>query len=487
MARRKLWVLLGLALASSCSLEPEYTRPSAELSPAWRELKPADYASTDGWKSAQPQDGVIRGDWWKMLGDPQLDALEDQVDISNQSVAQAAANFRAARALVAEARSQQFPTVTTTPTVTRSSSSAAVSHAPPYLLPFDASYEVDLWGRVRNSVSASAREAQASAADLENVRLSIQAELAVDYLQLRAQDSQKKLLDDTVADFRKALDLTRVRHEGGIASDLDVAQAETQLDTTLAQDTDLGVQRAQLEHAIAVLIGKPASAFSIPIEPLGVSPPAVPLGVPSHLLERRPDVAAAERRVAEANAQIGVARAAYFPTFTLTGEAGFASTTIGSLLTWPLRVWSVGASLAQTLFDAGKRSATVRQARASYDGTVATYRQTVLTATQQVEDALAAIRILSQERGQQDDAVRSAETALARAEDRYRFGVDSYLNVITAQNTLLTNQRTAVTIRLQQVTATVQLVKALGGGWEASRLPSQHAVAGNSPAPAAKR
>jgi NodT family efflux transporter outer membrane factor (OMF) lipoprotein len=418
-----------------------------------------------------------------MFGDPLLSSLEKQVEISNQTLALAAANYRVAQALVAEARSQMLPTVTTSPTVnvsssSSSSSSSALTRAFPsastsYQLPFVASWEADLWGRIRNTVNASADEAQATAGDLENTRLLVQSEVAVDYFQLRAQDSQKQLLDDTVVAYRKALDLTNIRHQGGIASDLDVAQAQTQLETTVAADTDLGVLRAQLEHAIAVLVGKPASSFSIPVAQLRADPPAIPPGVPSQLLERRPDIAAAERRAAEANAQIGVARAAYFPTLTLSGEAGFASTALGSLFSLPSRFWTLGAALAGTLFDGGKRQAAVEQVMASYDGTVATYRQTVLTAFEQVEDELAAVRILSQERRQQDDAVGSAKTALARAEDRYKFGVDSYLNVITAQSTLLVNQRTAMSIRLQQMTASVLLIKALGGGWDASRLPAQ--------------
>jgi len=483
---RRMSVAVVVALVAGCNLAPEYARPSAvppgaSTPAAYRELTPADFPSTDGWKMAQPRDDLIRGSWWEMFDDPLLNELEQQVDVSNQSIALAAANYRVARALVAEARAQLFPTVTTSPSVTRSSSSATTSPSvtrssssaiTQYQLPFDASWEADLWGRIRNSVYASADEAQATAADLENTRLLIHAEVAADYLELRAQDSQKEILDGTVTAFRKALELTKIRHEGGIASDEDVAQAETQLETTIAQDTDLGILRAQLEHAIAALVGKPASSFSIPTAPLRPSPPAVPLGLPSQLLERRPDIAAAERRVAEANAQIGVVKAAFFPTLTLSGSAGFASTALGSLLSAPSRFWQFGASLAQTLFDGGKRQAALEQAMASYDGTVASYRQTVLTAFQEVEDELASLRILSQERGQQDAAVASAQTALSRAEDRYKFGVDSYLNVITAQSTLLSNQRTAMNIRLQQMTASVLLIKALGGGWEASRLAS---------------
>ena len=485
--RRTRVAAIAVALVAGCNLAPEYARPSAfsptasaEMPAAFRELAPADFPSTDGWKTAQPRDDLIRGSWWEMFGDPLLNELEQQVDVSNQSLALAAANYRVARALVGEARAQLFPTVTTSPSVTRSKSGSGTtstsstrsssSATTQFQLPFDATWEADLWGRIRNSVNASTDEAQATAADLENTRLLIHSEVAVDYFQLRGQDAQKEILDSNVVAFRKALDLTKIRHEGGIASDEDVAQAETQLNTTIAQDTDLRVLRAQLEHAIAALTGKPASSFSIPLAPLQPNPPEVPLGLPSQLLERRPDIAAAERRVAEANAQIGVVKAAFFPTLTLSGSAGFASTALGSLLSAPSRFWQFGASLAQTLFDGGKRQATVEQAMASYDGTVASYRQTVLTAFQEVEDELASLRILSQERGQQDAAVASAQTALARAEDRYKFGVDSYLNVITSQSTLLSNQRTAMNIRLQQMTASVLLIKALGGGWEASRL-----------------
>jgi NodT family efflux transporter outer membrane factor (OMF) lipoprotein len=469
---RRLCGPMGLAILASCSFAPRYTRPSAEAPQAYRELTPADYAGTDGWKQAQPSDELLRGSWWEIFGDPPLNELEQEVDVSNQTLALAAAHYREARALVAEARSQLFPTVTSSPSARRSRPGGNQ-----FQLPVDASWEPDLWGRVRNSVAANADEAQATAADLESTRLSLHAELAVDYSQLRAQDAQKQLLDDTVVAYRKALELTKIRHEGGVATDEDVAQAETQLQTTTAQDTDVGVARAQLEHAIAVLVGKPASSFSIPAAPLTANPPAIPLGVPSQLLERRPDIAAAERRVAEANAQLGVAKAAFFPTLTLSGDAGFASNALGTLFSLPSRVWALGASLATILFDGGQRQAQVEQAMASYAGLVASYRQTALTAFQEVEDELAAVRILSQERQQQDDAVAASERFLALAEDRYRFGVDPYLNVITAQTTLLVNRRTAVTIRMEQMTASAQLVKALGGGWEASQLPSPAAEA----------
>jgi NodT family efflux transporter outer membrane factor (OMF) lipoprotein len=467
-AWRTLFIPISAVLAAGCNFAPKYTRPSpASTTPAaWKELTPADFASTDGWKQAQPRDDVIRGSWWEMFGDPLLDELERQVDVANQTLAQAVATHREAEAVVAQSRSQLFPTVTTSPSAQRS--------GPPgtnrFQLPFDASWEVDLWGSIRNQVTASADEATATAADLENTRLSLHGQLATDYFQLRGLDAQKQLLDDTVAAFRKTLELTKVKHEYGTASDFDVAQAQTQLEQTIAQDIDVGISRAQFEHAIAVLVGKAASGFSIPAAPLRSNPPAVPLGVPSQLLERRPDIAAAERRVAEFNAQIGVAKAAFFPTLTLSGEGGFASSALSSLFSAPSRIWAFGASLAQTLFDGGKRQAQVEQALATYDFSVAGYRQTVLTAFQEVEDALAAIRILSQERRQQDAAVASAQRALALEMDRYKLGVDPYLNVIVAQTTLLSNQRSALTLRTEQMTASAQLIVALGGSWDASRL-----------------
>jgi NodT family efflux transporter outer membrane factor (OMF) lipoprotein len=329
-----------------------------------------------------------------------------------------------------------------------------------------------LFGRIRNTVRSAAYGAQASAADLENTRLTVQADIAADYFQLRGQDALKQLLDSTVVAFQQSLDLTRALYETGIDSDEDVAQAETQLETTQAQDTALDVQRAQFEHAIAMLTGQPASTFSIPIEPLKASPPAIPFGVPSQLLERRPDIAAAERLVAQANAQIGIATAAYYPTITLSGAAGLESIAIATWFTWPSRFFSIGPAAMETLFDAGLRRATVEQFRAQYDQTVANYRQTVLTAFQQVEDNLALLRILSVEIRYQDKAVKSAERSLALAKDRYRLGIDPYLNVITAQSSLLSNQGTAVNLRIQQMTASVGLIEALGGGWDASQLPS---------------
>ena len=484
MSKRLQFLIVLLVVLTSlegCVKGPKYSKPQVQIPASYKEIVPDNFKETDKWKFARPADDVIRGKWWEMFQDSQLSALEEQVNISNQSIALAEANFRSARALVKQSRSQYFPTVTTTPSITTTRPSSRLTQAnasgsrviTDYSLPFDASWEPDLGGRIRNTVSASTFEAQATAADLENIRLSVHAELAFDYYQLRALDAQKQLLDSTVAAFQEALELTQVRFQTGIASDEDVAQAETQLKTTQAQATDLGILRAQLEHAIAVLTGQPASTFGVSADPLKANPPAIPFGLPSQLLERRPDIAAAERRIAEANAQIGVTKAAFFPALTLSGSAGFESTSFLNWLTLPARFWSVGPALAQTLFDKGRRKAVTEQAVAIYDGTAASYRLTVLTAFQEVEDNLAALRILSRELEQQNDAVASAQRTLSLATDRYRSGIDSYLNVITAQTTLLTNQRTAVNLQMDQMTASVLLVKALGGGWNASQLPTQ--------------
>jgi len=461
---------------SGCSFAPHYAKPTVQMPSAFKELTPAQTNVTDGWKTAEPKDDAIRGHWWEMFGDTNLNALENEVNVSNQTVAVALENFLAARAVVKQTRSEFFPTVTADPSVTRARQSALRSGnvlAPTtattfnqYSLPLDASWEPDFWGSIRNSYKASKLEAQATLADLENTRLTVQAELAADYFTLRSLDSQKQLLDSTVGAYQDSLNLTRVLHKTGIDSDQDVAQAETQLNTTEAQATDLGIQRAQLEHAIALLVGQPASSFSLGTSPLAAQPIAVPFGVPSQLLERRPDIAAAERRVAEANAQIGVARAAYFPTVTLSGSVGYQSYSTANLFSGPAFAWSLGGALAQTVFDAGKRWAVTEQAWATYRGTVANYRETVLVAFQEVEDNLASLRILSQELQQQNAAVTSSQRYLNLAKDRYRLGVDSYLNIITAQTTLLTNQRTALNLQVEQMTASVQLIKALGGGFD---------------------
>ncbi len=498
------------AMTGGCVVGPRYERPTAPTAAAYKET---EAKSSDGtvWKVAQPQDtdAALRGNWWEAYGVPELNDLEQQVQKSNQSLAAALHSFEAARAMVAEARSQYFPTVTTAPAVTTgrqpvvqqqtngtTGGTVAGARVTTYTLPIDATWSPDLWGRVRNTVAGNVAAAQASAADLANTRLSLQAELAADYFQLRGEDSMKELLDSTVVAYRQSLELTRALYETGIDSDEAVAQAETQLEATEAQDVGVGITRAQLEHAIAVLVGQPASSFSLPSQALNPNAPAVPVSVPSTLLERRPDIAANERLVAQANAQIGVAQAAYFPTLTLTGGAGFEASRLASWLTWPSRFWSIGASLAETLFDAGLRKATVAQYRAQWEEAVANYRQTALTAFQQVEDNLASVRLLAQEVAKQDAAVKSAQRQLTVATDRYKLGIDPYLNVITAQTTVLSNQQTALNLRIQEMTSSVQLIEALGGGWQDTQLPSPTdlalgkqpndpaAAAGTPPAPA---
>jgi NodT family efflux transporter outer membrane factor (OMF) lipoprotein len=483
----------GTLALGGCMVGPKYHTPTAQTPGAYKEVTPENMKEIDNWKVARPSDTEMRGKWWETFNDPELNKLEEQVDASNQSIAASYATFMAARALVREARSQLFPTLATSPSITKQRSSATLVTGAPagssssttsadYLLPFDATWVPDLWGRVRNNIRSNAYGAQSSAADLENVRLTMHSEVASDYFQLRGQDALKELLDSTVTAYRESLRLTQVLYETGIDSDEAVAQAQTQLETTEAQDTNIGIARAQFEHAIAVLVGQPASTFSIAVEPLKTPPPPIPIGLPSQLLERRPDIASSERLVAQANAQIGIAKSAYYPTVTLSAGAGLESSSFTDWFTWPSRFWSIGAAAAETIFDAGLRRATVQQFEAQYDQTVANYRNTVLTAFQQVEDNLSSLRILSQEIHQQDSAVNSAQRNLDIATDRYKLGIDPYLNVITAQTTLLTNKQTAVTLRIQQINSSVQLVEALGGGWDRSQLPSPAQLVTGTPA-----
>jgi len=480
--------VVSALLLTGCVVGPKYARPSVETPSAYKEIGTPETTGVGTWKQAQPRDNANRGKWWTEFNDPQLNELEQKASVANQNIAAAASSFLVARALVREARSQYFPTVTTNPSITNerpspaqfggvragtsSNSQLIVRPFTDFSLPADASWEPDLWGRVRNSVKANVFAAQASAADLENVRLSEQAELAVDYYQLRAQDSLKQVFDATVAAYQDSLDLNRSLYKSGLGADEAVAQAEAQLRAAQAQDTNLGILRAQYEHAIAVLTGQPPSTFSIPVTPLSGNRPAIPVGVPSELLERRPDIAAAERSVAEANAQIGMAKAAYFPNLLLSAAGGFGNSSITSWFAWPSRFWSVGPSLAETIFDAGLRKATMEQYRATYDQTVANYRQTVLSAFQEAEDNLAALRILSDGIQQQDAAVDAAARSLGEAAVRYKAGLDPYLNVISAQTILLNDEQAAVSFRMQQMVSSVQLIKALGGNWDASQIPS---------------
>ena len=464
-------------LLSGCLKVPPYRRPATVVPETYKETPPA------GWKEAQPNDGVLKGKWWEVFGDPALNQLEEQVAISNQNVLQAEANFREAQATVRVARSALYPSVTAQVSATGSQASTRVGNgagainaagAPlgVYDITGNASYTIDLWGTIHRTVAASANTAQATAAQLENARLLYQSELAQDYFQLHGADGDVALLEQAVGSYREYLTLTRNRYAGGVASDSDVAQAETQLYTTQASLVDLEVQRTQLEHAIAVLIGKPPAELSIPHVPIRVPPPQIPVGMPSVLLERRPDVAEAERQAAAANQEIGIAMAAFYPTLTLTASAGFESSKILDWITWPSRIWTVGPQLAQILFDAGKRKATVAQYQAAYDATAANYRQTVLTAFQQVEDNLSALRVLEGEAVVLNQAVKSAERSLALSRAQYLGGIASYLQVITSQTIALQDERSAVDLQTRRMASSVLLIQALGGGWNASSLPT---------------
>jgi NodT family efflux transporter outer membrane factor (OMF) lipoprotein len=472
--------LLALLLAG-CMVGPRYAKPGVPTTPTYKEEVPGSFNESGQWQRANPADQAGRGKWWEIFGDPELNTLEEQIASSNQTLRVAEARFREARAAIRFNRAARFPTISTSPSASYARSSDYSPSFPTKVpeastgdleLPVDLSYELDLWGRVRRSVASAREEAQATAADYETAKLSLEAELALDYFELRSADAQKQLLDNTVKAYTDNLQLTRGRFKGGVAPRSDVAQAQTQLDTTTVQDTDVTVQRAQFEHAIAILIGKPPADFSLAAAPVNNQPPSIPIGLPSDLLQRRPDIAAAERRVAEANQQIGIARAAYFPTVTLGGTAGFAGTQGSNWFTWPSGFWAVGPALAETLFDAGRRRATSESARANYDATVATYRQTSLTAFQEVEDNVAALRILENEAQQQRDAVASSQDSLQIFTSRYRGGVDTYLQVITAQTIELANERNDIDILRRRLDASVLLVKALGGGWNASNLPT---------------
>lgn len=474
-------------LVPGCSIGPRYVRPSAPAPPAYKELPQNADQESPTWQPAAPSDAASRGKWWLVFHDPQLNELEEKASASNWQIAAAADHFLAARALVHEARSQYFPVLTATPSVVRSLPSSgqfgglqtgksgtgglSVHAYNNFSLPFDASWEPDFWGRINHSVSVNFYGAQASAADLGNVRLSVEAELAVDYYELRAQDNLKQALDSTVTADQAGLELTRAQRKAGLSSDEATSQAEAQLEAAEAEESHLEILRDQLEHAVALLTGQPAASFSLPGTTWNAEPPEIPVGIPSDLLERRPDIASAERAMAEANAQIGVARTAYFPSVLLSAGGGFGSSSGSNWLTWPSRFWSVGSALGETVFDAGLRRATVRQYRATYDETVANYQQTVLTAFQQVEDNLAALRVLRQDIEQQNGATEASRRVLQEATARYLAGLDPYQNVIAAQIALSNNEQTLVTFREERIIATVQLIKALGGGWNTEALP----------------
>jgi len=468
-------VLIAIAALqlTGCVVGPKYHPAAVEAPPAYKEV--------GDWKPAQPNDRNLGGEWWKIFQDPQLDALEQQVNVSNQNLKAAAAQFQQARAALRYYRADYYPTVTVGPSATRTLVSAnspttTILRGTTYndfVLPFDVSYQADVWGKVRKTVEFYREQAQASAADLATVNLSMHADLAVDYFQARSLDAEEQLLNSTVKDYEQALELNESRFQGGIASEVDVEQAKTILQTTRAQAVDVGVARAQYEHAVAILVGKPPAAFSLPPLPLTTPPPHVPINLPSELLERRPDIAASERLVASANAQIGVAKSAYYPTISLGASGGFESSAISTLIQGPSSLWSIGLSAVGTVFDVGRRRALTDQARAAYDYQVASYRENVLTGFQQVEDNLAAVRILEHEAQVQDEAVRAAQRSLALSVIRYKGGVTSYLEVITAQSAALSDEVTAVNILGRRMGNTVLLIQALGGGWDRSTLPER--------------
>jgi NodT family efflux transporter outer membrane factor (OMF) lipoprotein len=468
--------ILAAALAAislvGCAVGPKYKPPAVQ--------PPSEYKEIGNWKAAQPNEENLGGNWWEMFHDSQLNALEQQINVSNQNLKVAVAQYQESRAALRYARADYFPTINTTPSATREKFSAnrpaSVSKGSTvndFILPFNVSYQTNVWGRVSRNVEAYREEAQASAADLAVVNLSMHAALAVDYFAARTLDAEEKLLHDTVRQYEQALQLNEDRYQGGLASEVDVEQARTILETTRAQLIDVGVARSQYEHAAAVLVGKAPADFSLPPLPLTTPPPVIPVGVPSELLERRPDIAAAERRVASANAQVGLAKTAYYPLVNILGSGGFESGTITTLLQGPSALWSIGPSALFTIFDGGRRRAANDQAAAAYDAVVASYRETVLSAFKDVEDNLAAVRVLEQEAGVQAKAVDAARRSLSLSNTRYEGGVTNYLEVITAENAALSDEVTSVNILGRRMASAVLLIEAMGGGWDRSALPQR--------------
>lgn len=473
--------LVALALASllaSCTPGPKYAKPTVPVAPAYSEAPPDSFKEANGWTPARPADAELKGTWWELFRDEQLDVLEEQVQPANQTLRAAEANFRQARTLIAIDRSALYPTVSAGPSI---ASNRISGYSPTgaqnyqyglFSLPVSVSWDADFWGRIRHTIATAREQYQASAADLENTKLQLETELAVDYFEAHSVDAEKQLLDDTVVAYQKALQLTQNRYVGGVASKAEVAQSQTQLEQTQAQDIDLGTARAHYEHAIAVLIGKTPEEFRLPVMALHAEPPPVPIGIPSQLLQRRPDIASYERQIAAANEQIGIARTAYYPDLVIGATSGFEAGSIVNWFSWPARFWSVGPQLLQTIYDAGRRRAQVTSALAGYDVAVANYRQSVLTAFQEVEDNLAALRVLEQESAKQHEATLAAENSLQLTTNRYKGGLVTYLDVVTAQTIALTNERTEVDILRRRMDASVELIKALGGGWEVSKLPN---------------
>ena len=481
-------LLVGLA---GCLPGPKYRRPRAPAAtaPAYKEST-VHFQDAPGWKVASPKDAMLRGNWWEIFQEPELNKLEEQLNINNQNIKVAFENYMAARALVRAARAQYWPTVTVGPSWSRSRSSGNLrnsstantgSQSTTWSFPVDVSWQPDFFGRIRRQVESAEFGAQVSAADLANVRLSEQASLAEFYFELRGQDALQQILNDTVAADKKSLELTQTLYETGVDNYISVVEAETTLKSAESAALNVGVSRAQFEHAIAMLIGKPATEFSFPVSPELTTPPAIPVGVPSELLERRPDIAAAERTLAEANATIGIGYGAFFPAVNLSAAGGFEASSFSHWFDWPSRFWSIGPSLSQTIFNGGLYRAELEQYTATYNADVANYRQTVLTAFQQVEDYLAATRILSQQVLKQQEAVDSAQTYLTLEMGRYETGLDPYINVMVAQTTLLSAQQTLTALHMQEMTASIELIQALGGGWDTGQLPTPKQVSEKAP------
>jgi len=485
-------VICGLFMSlTGCTVGPRYTPPALMAPPVFKEVAPQ--VSPDGtlWKAAQPLDAASRGKWWEIYGEPELNGLEERLNNSNQTIAQSYQNFMSARALVRQARSNYFPTVTGGPSYTRARSSGSMAgqsggqggqyspnpNSNEFNLSFDVSWEPDVWGKLRSTVRQYANQAQVSAADLANTKLSEQASLAQYYFELRGQDSLIALYEQTVDAYTKSLALTTLLDKTGIDTGQSVAQANLNLQAAKSSLINLKIARAQYEHAIALLIGEPASTFSLPVHELTTAAPIIPAGVPSELLQRRPDVAAAERTMAAANAQIDVEVAAFYPSFSISGQGGLQSSTIGNWFIWPSRFFSIGPSATETFFDAGARSATLANYKAQYEADAASYRQTVLTAFQQTEDALASQHYLAEQLPQQQAAIDAAQKYLDLANTRFRTGLDPYLDVYTAETSLLTQQQTYVNLRVSQLTTNVQLIEDIGGGWDRAQLPSEKEVA----------
>jgi NodT family efflux transporter outer membrane factor (OMF) lipoprotein len=504
-ARCAIAMIFCSLILDGCNVGPKYVKPNFPAPPAFKETSPQQANDGSTWKQVDPKDATLRGNWWEIYNEPELNGLEEKLNTSNQNIAQSFQNFMAARAQVRQVKSNFYPTVTTTPSYTRARSSQNIAgisggagtsssssgtgsstvavnpNTNEFALPFDVSWEPDLWGKFRKQVREYANAAQVSAADLANERLTEQANLAVYYFELRGQDSLQELYVQTVEADRKSLELTQTLVRTGVDDQQALAQAQVTLKQAEAQLTGVEVNRAQYEHAIALLVGEPASTFSLPHRALTTAVPTIPIGIPSDLLQRRPDIAAAERTMSEANALIGVETAAFYPSLTLSAEGGLESSKISNWFTWPSRFFSVGPSASETLFDAGLRRNTVAQYTAQYKADEALYRETVLTAFQQTEDYIGSVRILGRQLEQQKEAIDAAHEYLSLAQTRFRTGLDPYLDVFTAQTSLLSDQQTAVTLQVQRITGSVQLIEALGGGWTTDQLPSEKSVASKQP------